>query len=299
MNLSGLLGTSLRILGRGSLYAQKYSPEILTVLGALGVVGTTVLAARATLKLEETVEDAQERIFDVQFKQSLTDPDGELIHSNHEIRTELTRVYIRNGMAFVRLYGPTVTLGVLSLTCLIGANGILRRRNMAMVAAYKTLESAYSSYRERVIEEYGAEKDQEFRYDIRKKEIEDPVTGKTKKVTGPLDPSKYSIYSRVFDRNNHNWTPNRENNLSFLTLQQNYANHVLQARGHVFLNDVYDSLGMERSSEAAIIGWVANGDGDNYIDFGIYTPANEELLQSHDREVLLDFNVDGIIWDKI
>src|SRR5690606_25474426 len=139
--------------------------------------------------------------------------DSEYEHSVSQ--AALAKVYFKNVLEVVKLYGPSVTLGVVSISCIVGAHGIMRKRNVALVAAYKSVESAYSAYRDRVIETYGEEKDKEFRYDVRQNEIEDPETGKKTKVNSPTNPLKYSPYSRVFDRNNHNWSPNRENNLSF------------------------------------------------------------------------------------
>ena len=108
-----------------------------------------------------------------------------------------------------------------------------------------------------------------------------------------------SPYARFFDESSSSFQKNPELNKLYIQCQQNFANDMLLARGHVFLNDVYDMLGLERSSAGAVVGWVLDGDGDNHIDFGVYDVRNEHFLKSWEPRVLLDFNVDGVVYDKI
>jgi hypothetical protein len=86
----------------------------------------------------------------------------------------------------------------------------------------------------------------------------------------------------------------------FIRSQQNYANDLLNARGHVFLNEVYDMLGIERTSAGAVVGWV-RGNGDNEIDFGVLNDlhSGQRFINGDERSVLLDFNVDGVVYDLI
>lgn len=112
-----------------------------------------------------------------------------------------------------------------------------------------------------------------------------------KEITVTIDPSSYA---RVFDELNVNWESRPEYNLLFLKSQENWMNDRLQARGHVFLNEVYDCLGFQRTSAGAIVGWLAQGEGANHIDFSI-RDAQTNISPS----VILDFNVDGVIYDKI
>lgn len=285
MELSTIAKIGGRVLGRGTLYIQKFSPEILTAVGVIGVVGAAVLASRATLKLENVIETGHDRVLDAK--------------TSNDPRNGLAKAYGRNAFDIVKLYGPSVTLGAVSIVCIVSAHGLLNKRNAALAAAYKSIESAYTAYRERVIEEYGADKDKEFRYDIRTQEITDPDTGKKKKVTGPIDPLKYSPNMVWFDKTNHNWVRNLESNLTFLTLQQNYFNHRLQAVGHVFLNEVYEALGFPHTREGSFLGWLVDGTGDQYIDFGLYNDENSSRFYGPDGALPLDFNVDGSVWDKI
>jgi hypothetical protein len=89
----------------------------------------------------------------------------------------------------------------------------------------------------------------------------------------------------------------------FLKTQQAYLNDILRIRGHVFLNEVYDALGLERTQAGALVGWISNNvDGDCYIDFGLFDgerPRVRDFVNGNERSILLDFNVDGVIYDLL
>jgi hypothetical protein len=102
-----------------------------------------------------------------------------------------------------------------------------------------------------------------------------------------------SLYARRFDFTNKHWSPNAAHNKMFLHTQQSYLNDVLAARGHVFLNDVHDALGLDRTTAGQLVGWLRGGEGDGFIDLGITEDENDPGV------FLLDFNVDGLIYEKI
>lgn len=287
MNIEVYKNLGTRVFGRGLLYVQKHSPEILTAVGIVGTVTAGVLAARATLKLEETVDHAQDRIDEAR--------DG-------GTQADLVRAQAQAVGDVAKLYAPALFLGAASIGCIVGGHGILQKRNVALVAAYKTLETGYAKYRERVAEELGIEKDRDIHLGIRDEKVKDE-NGKTKTVKTLVDPNGRSVYARFFDELNPNWRPSAENNLYFLKAQQSYFNQTLQSRGHVFLNEVYDALGIERSQAGQMVGWVLSKNGDNYIDFGIYdvvtNPMAREFVNGNEAAIILDFNVDGVVFDQI
>lgn len=288
MEISAITKAGGTLLGRSILQLKKYAPEILTTVGVVGVVTAGVLASKATLSLEHVVDDNANRV--KWTKESIENGDDQ--------PRALTGAYIRNVGNIVKLYGPSVTLGAASIACIIGAHGIMRKRNVALVAAYKTLETAYSAYRERVVEAIGEDKERDIYLGLREETIEDDKGKKTKvKVLG--DPTVHSPYARFFDEHNVNWESNSEYNLFFLRAQQSYWTDMLRARGHVFLNEVYDSIGLEHSSAGAVVGWILSEEGDGYVDFGIYEARNRDFVNGNERSILLDFNVDGTIFDKI
>lgn len=108
-----------------------------------------------------------------------------------------------------------------------------------------------------------------------------------------------SPYARFFDEASANWVKDPEINHIFVQCQQNFANNLLIARGHLFLNEVYDMLGIDRSSAGQVVGWVISGDGDNFVDFGMFEAHSARFVNGYERSILLDFNVDGVVVDKI
>jgi hypothetical protein len=203
----------------------------------------------------------------------------------------------------VRLYTPAIVVGGLSIAALTRSHVILNRRNVALTAAYSALDRGFREYRARVVEKYGEEDDRNFRYGTREVEVVDEKTKKVKTVTrvGAHEPS---IYARFFDSYSTSWGKDPEYNLYFLKAQQNYANNLLHSRGHVFLNEAYDMLGIPRSKAGSVVGWLLsrNGETDNYIIFGIFdgkTGEARDFVNGLEGAILLDFNVDGVIYDKI
>ena len=294
-----------RVAGRSGLVMKKHSPEILMTVGVVGIVTSTVLACRATLKAEEVVETAKNKLDKIHYaKENISAEE----YSEQDYQKDLVIAYVQTGVDFVKLYGPAVTLGVASIACVLGAHGIMRKRNIAIMAAYKAVEQNFSTYRKRVIEEFGEEKDRHYRTGVYAEQVTvtkvDPETGKKTKVTETVekvDPSMVSQYARFFDKNSSQWSPQPEYNLTFLKCQQNYANDLLHARGHIFLNEVYDMLGVPRTQGGAIVGWV-KGEGDDFVDFGIFDGDDEKkraFVNGYEDSVLLDFNVAGVIYDMI
>ena len=111
-----------------------------------------------------------------------------------------------------------------------------------------------------------------------------------------------SDYARFFDSECPNWSKDAELNLAFLKHSERYASEVLKNKGYLFLNDVYDILGFSRSQAGQVVGWIydeKNPVGDNYVDFDIYSERNQGFINGSNDSALLDFNVDGIIIDKI
>lgn len=291
MNLSAVKTIGTRLLGRNAARLAKHSPVILTTVGIAGVVTAGVLVARATLKLEPIVDDINIKKRD-------------LAHNADATSKDLTRVYIHGAGKIVKLYALPISVGIFSIGCIVGGHKILTKRNFALAAAYKAAETTLSNYRGQIVEEFGEEKDHEIMRKVSSKELttveidEDGNEKAVHKVT-----HDHSQYARFFDEYNHNWNGADNNlNLLFLKSVQNYANDRLLATGHIFLNEVYERLGFEHTSAGAIVGWAIEPGEDNYVDFGIFNKNSEaarDFVNGYEKSILLDFNVDGLIYDKI
>jgi Family of unknown function (DUF6353) len=282
-------------LARTTLLAQKSSPEVLLAAGIVGMVGSTVLACRATLKMDTVLNETKEKLTTAK---TLEHPD----YSERDRQRDVSLIYYQTGVKVVKLYTPAIVLGGLSIYALTTSHSIMANRAIALTAAYGALEKGFNDYRGRVVEKYGEEEDRNLRYGSQQIEVESK-SGKTKTVTrvGRNEPS---IYARFFDISSSSWNKEPEYNMMFLQCQQNYANDKLHARGHVFLNEIYDMLGLERSKAGAVVGWILskNGETDNYIDFGVFegrTQVARDFVNGFEGAILLDFNVDGVIYDKI
>jgi Family of unknown function (DUF6353) len=285
-----------RQVARGSLHLQSASPQLLFGAGLVGMVGSTVLACRATLKMSEVMDEAKTKL---DMAKSLEHRE----YSERDRSRDVSLIYFQSGVKIARAYAPAIIVGGVSIYMLRTSHGILTKRNVALTAAYGALEKGFNEYRGRVVEKYGEEEDRNLRYGTQEVEIIDPETNKKKKVTrvGPGDPS---IYARFFDPYSTSWSKEPEYNLLFLKCQQNYANDLLKSRGHVFLNEVYDMCGIPRSKAGAVVGWLLspNGDTDNFINFGVFDGREQvarDFVNGLEGAILLDFNVDGVIYDKL
>lgn len=295
MNLKTIRDVVTSKVGRQLLTARKHSPALLFAAGIVGVTATVVLACKATLKLEEVLEEAQD---DLERARELQSPK----YTEEDRQKDIVLVYVRTGAKIVKMYGPAFVLGALSIASLTGSHIILNRRYLGVTAAYAGLDRAFRQYRERVIGEFGREKDDDFRYGSREMDIvEETKEGAVVKTVKRAGLVHASPYAKFFDEGSSCWSPQPGYNLFFLKTSMGIANDQLQARGHLFLNEVYDMLGLPRTSAGAQVGWIT-GNGDDYVDFGIFDDTKtgvRDFVNGWNKAVLLDFNVDGIIYDKI
>ena len=288
---------------------KKHSPEILAVAGTVGVVASTVMACKATTKLHDILEDSKNQVNQVhEVLENKSIPAEK--YSEEDGKKDIAVIYTQTTLKVVKLYAPAVILGALSMTSILTSNKILRKRNVALAAAYTAVDKGFKEYRANVIERFGKDLDRELRFNVKAKEIEETVVNEkgeeetVKKVVNEATVGK-SEYARFYDDGCKGWEKDPEYNLMYLRHVQDYLNDLLRTRGHVFLNEAYDQLGIPRTKAGAIVGWVYNEKnpvGDNYIDFGIYDPKDEkarDFVNGYERVILLDFNVDGPILDLI
>lgn len=297
-----IVNSLTRTFHKAGFQLKKHSPEILVVTGVVGVVASAVMACKATTKVNPILEETKENL-DIVHEKAVEQPE--------ESKKELATVYVQTGYKFVKLYGPSVALGVASLGCIVASNDILRKRNAALAVAYAAIDKGFKDYRNRVIDRFGKEVDKELRYNIKKEEIEETVVdekGKSKtikKTVDVVDPAGLDKFSRIFDEYNPNWVKSAEYNFMFLRQRQQWANDLLTSRGYLFLNEVYDMLGFDPCTEGQVVGWTYDAKDenlDNYVDFGMLDMRKErtrDFIQGSERSVLLDFNHQGYILDKV
>lgn len=303
-----LMNAVTRNLHRVGFKLKKHSPEILVGAGIVGVIASTVMACKATTKLDDIMEEPKEKIdkiHELMEKPEMV-PEGKE-YTEEDGKKDLTIMYTQSAVKLIKLYAPAVALGTLSIAAILGGHHLLRKRNVALAAAYATIDKGFRDYRNRVIERFGKELDKELKYNLKSTEIEEVVKNEdgtettVKKTVSTVNPNNISDYARFFDDGCTGWTKDPEYNLMFLKDQQRYANDLLKSRGYLFLNEVYNMLGIPVCEAGQIVGWIydeKNPNGDNFVDFGIYDLYNEknrDFVNGYEKTILLDFNVDGNI----
>lgn len=283
---------------------KKHSPEILVVAGIAGTVVSTVLACKATTKVAEILDETKGTLDTIHEGMETGAINGQE-YTTEDGKKDTVVVYAQTGMKLAKLYAPAIILGTLSITSILASNNILRKRNVALGAAYAAIDKSFKEYRGRVIERFGEQVDTELKYGIKAKKFEeievDPETGKEKKVKKTVmvaDPNLQSDYAVYFDSKSRNYETNPDYNRMFLKAQQAFANDKLQTRGHLFLNEVLDDLDLPRTPAGQIVGWTKDGP-DGYVNFRIVEVERETEDGRHEPALLLDFNVEGNIWEKM
>lgn len=305
------IGNALsKLTGRTGLILKKNSPTILMVLGIGGVIGTVVIACKATLNLEDVLKKGSEKqAFIKEGWEKAQNGEAEYEdYTEQKHAMDVISTHVQTGADLLKLYGPALALGTISIGCLVGSHHILKGRNVALMAAYKAIDEGFQAYRKRVIEDKGEDADFAYRNNLKAEEVtatevgDDGKNHKIKKTIFAGDPTEHSIYARFFDESCAEWSKSPEYNMAYLRSRQNYFNDMLRARGHVFLNEVYDALGIPRTDAGQVVGWVIGKDGDNYVDFGVFdrnNPGARAFVNGYERNILLDFNVQGVIYDLI
>ena len=290
---------------------QRKSPEILVGLGIIGAVTSAVLACKATTKAGKIIEEADDTISTIHQANERGVTNAGEPYSEQDCKKDLAVAYVQTGVKFAKLYAPAVLLGAASVTSILASHNIMKKRNVALAAAYAAVDKSFKDYRGRVLERFGEQVEKELRYNIKAQEIEETVTDgkgkeKTVKKTADVaeagwDPSKYSPYAKIFDESHPDWRKDAEQNRYYLQALQAQATDKLRAQGHLFLNEVYDMLGFKRTKAGSAVGWIYDPKhpvGDEFVDFGMFEVQRAkavDFVNGYERSFILDFNVVGDI----
>lgn len=292
--------------GRTGLLVKKHSPELLMGVGVASFVWTVILACKETTRAEEIIDLHKRRIEYAKTAADIVNDGDDPLNKDYDLRKEKVIVYSHTAVSFAKLYAPAAATGALSMACFFKAYNIVNTRYLGAVAAYNAVSSAFEAYRKRVRDEIGVDADRHFRYGTKYEQIESEVITedgkkkKTKESVEVIDGAEVSEYARFFDQSCAEWDPNPMFNMRWLRANETAANDILTSRGHIFLNEVYDMIGLPHTPEGAVVGWV-KGEGDGFVDFGLNKQDDKtrRFVNGDESIVLLDFNVDGIIFDKI
>ena len=297
---------------KGSFALKKASPDILFGFSVIGFGATVYLASKETLKAQDIIKEHKEMI--AQATEVMESDEYKEVRDSGEFteadyKRDVTITCVKTGKKMVVNYMPAIVAGAVSLSCMFGSHQILRNRGIALAAAYTAVDKSFKEYRKRTVEKVGAEVEKGIRYGLKSVEIEEKVTdekGKEKiekKEVSVMD-HNHSPYAKFFDSSSSYWEKDPEYNMMFLHQVMQHENDKLKAKGRLFLNEVYRDLGLEETKAGQVVGWVydeENPIGDNFVDFHIFETnvANREFVNGYEPVILLDFNVDGNIWDTM
>lgn len=284
------LGIVTRLAGRAGLVLSKHAPTILTAAGTAGFIGTTILASKATLKVEETIAEETAllvKVHEAHEAGKLEDKDA--LHDK-------VILYARMTTKLAKLYAPALILGAASIVSLVTGHGIMLKRNASLAAAYAAVDQAFKTYKKKVESKFG----KDAVIDALVSTAEEDLTKNELTMEAIAAVDGVSPYGVIFDETNNNWSADEDLSMLHLKCQQQYANDILQTRGHIFLNEVYKMLGFPHTPAGAVTGWV-KGNGDDFVDFNIFegTFEGEDEKGRTVTKWALDFNVDGVMYDKI
>lgn len=316
MNVNDLTKSAMAMANKVGFALKKRSPEILIVTGVVGGVTAAVMACKATTKANDILDEYRDDISNIEKCENDHSLSENGTYTDDDARKDRVIVYIHTAGKFIKLYGPSVVVGITSIVCIFASNNILRKRGAALAAAYSALDCSFSEYRNRVVDKYGEDADKEFMYSTKAKKITEKVTdanGDIQKVShvehtmhdGPL-----SMYARVFAPSTEDAKGNAIRNVYFdddynyneayIRSREQYATDKLTVNGHLFLNDVYKMLGFPPTKAGQIVGW-STANGDTYVSFASYNKhgLNDPLIHDEDGYPVLDFNVSGNIIEQL
>lgn len=294
-----------QILVKTKLGIKKHSPEILVAAGIGTGIVAAIVACKQTIKANDIVAEARKSLQNIEDVKELA-ANNEIEYTEENEQEDRKTIGMQVTIGMVKTYALPIGLGILSITCILAGHHILKKRNVALAAAYSALSTDFMNYRKRVVDKYGKDVDFMLKNGLEKQivanQVVDPETGEVKETKEEVltyDGDKLSQYARIFDEvGSTQWTPSADHNRAFLLMEQNYFNERIKTRGYIFLNEVYERLGFRPTKAGSVVGWVYQNADYEGIDFGIITAHTQkaaEFLEGTEPSIILDFNVQGDI----
>lgn len=284
------------------LQLKKAAPDIMF---AAGIALSAVSVIEFCKKSDKGLPVAK------QFKENVQELSEEHSDGAYNDKTYCTLVAeeaVKAGKELGKIYWKPAVMWVASTALVAGSHYILKDRNATLTIIASGLGAELKTLHQRIIERYGEDVDKELKFGTETKEIEtrsiDEETGEevVNKSVVPVNNGGFSLFARYYDEACIGWRNNAELNKSFLLAREAEANRRLDKQGYLFLNDVYEMLGMKKTRAGQKVGWKKNSRfGDGYVSFGIFNTrqGNRDFVNGYQPIVLLDFNVDGEIIDAM
>lgn len=287
-----------RAVGAIKLASKAHAPTIMVVSGVVTMAAGAVVGAKQTLRVEDELAKHIPALEKINDGLALGLPN----YSKSDAQGDRFKVYARVGADLGKLYAVPVVLFVGGAGLVFGGHHIMLKRNATLAIAFTGLKSSFDAYRSRVKEHLGHDVDQALMHGAFVEESAMRGDGSTETIaTRDWDASREDPYNRVFAQDtSHQWQDDLGVNKSFVAQQQRFANVRLGLQGHLYLSDVYKSLGFPETDISRVVGWkvMTLEDGSRsipHVDFGIDTPMPDDWKYNKKNEIYLDFNCQGLI----
>jgi gp069 len=236
-----------------------------------------------------------------EFVNSFCDENGVVQCSKSDSILFNIRSYAFYAQAFLKNYGAALTVGSLSVASIIWGHSVIVKRLQQTTAAYNTVKRVYDSYRDEVKEQLGEENESEIHQkavvraatvDVLEESKDDAVIAVNLKSIGAV---AIDVDGPDFNGDDHAAR-------KFILTVQNTANDLLQARGHLFLNELYDLLGEKRIPQGNILGWVrkTRSGEPGVVDLRVFTIESPDgNVETRQGFLWVRPEVQGIIVDLI
>lgn len=301
-----ILKSASQMIGKAKLGFIKHSPTIAVVSGIILMTAGAVTACKASMKVNEVLDDAKETVDMINRSSEEGKTPGGINYMEEDRVNDLKILYSKTAVKLAKLYAVPVILFGSGIACVVAGHKIMNTRNAALASAYTGLKKAYDQFEARVKEKYGEEEARNLKYGIKALPVSKTGDGTdvNENDTVATAEDNPSEFARFFDETSKFYSRDAHYNKLFLQSQQALMNNRLISKGYLFLNEVLAALGFDPTPEGQVMGWIYDEKNDNlhnWVDFGVYDihrRSSRNFVNENDPSVLLDFNVDGNILNE-
>lgn len=234
-----------KLVHRASLYVRRNAPTILTCVGSIGVVATSVMAVKATPKALRLLEEEK------------AEKGGDL--TKLEVVAVAWPAYI-----------PAIVTGATTIACIFGANVLNRCQQASLASAYALIDNSYKEYKKKVEELYGKEANAQVQQEIAKDKY---------KENNIQQENDELLFYDEFSGRYFNATMER------VLVAEYQVNRELHNTGHDTLNHFYELVGLNPIYGGDALGWSEGGNYERYwqswLDFRHNKVAMDEGLECY------------------
>ena len=286
---------------------KKASPELLLVGGIACIIGGTVMACKATKKADKILDEGREDVKLIEDNINKANDADEEARFKEAIKKGVVRAKLHTLGRVAGAYAPAVALGSAGIAMIFTSHGIMRKRNGALLASYNALDAMFKTYRARVLEEEdGRERDRRYLLGDDISEWPDDGQNESEAVRNVNDeaakmlaqyPEWYDLHTVRFDENTSAaFSMHPFSNLQRIRGTEGIMTSRLQEKGYVSLNEVLHELHMDPVPWGQLVGriWMPGEDNDDFV-----IEAVEAKRDQPGSPIILNFRLDGMIWDKL